>query len=336
VAFILLGVNIGTSLTTVIASIPASRESKRAAFFHIMYDIIGSVIFGSLILFFPGILDWFTRTWQGNYAQQAAMFHTIYNVSTMLLLLPFVGKIAQLMQKIVPVIAEKSSPDHEKKLVFLDTQISQAPSVSVLNAHMEVCRMGQIANENFNMAIDSFFEKDDKKVKKIKENEKVIDFLNHKITAKLAEMNRMTLSPQDAINVSKMFIILSDIERIGDHAINIAEHTNVIVTEGRNFSKTAVSELKSLTEATSLLITRSLDIFNKKDKESLAAVKAAEKKIDKNTIKYTKNHIERLKNGECEPSSGVMFTAVINDLERCADHAKNIAFSVSLEKKWDR
>jgi phosphate:Na+ symporter len=295
VAFVLLGVNIGTSLTTVLASIPANRESKRAAVFHITYDIIGSLIFGSLILIFPGILNWFTSTWAGNPAQQAAMFHTIYNVSIMLILLPFVGKIAFLMKKIIPTADEKTSTTHEKKLIYLEPGMSPTPSMAVYNAHMEICRMGQIATENFNTATHSFFNKEENNLKSVTDNEKVIDFLNHKITANLAKINRMTLSPQEANKLSKMFLVLSDIERIGDHAVNIADYTKTMLEEKRNFSETALEELKKLTKSTSSLIARSIKAFDTQDPKSLNEIKSSEKRIDNRRNSLRVNQINRCK-----------------------------------------
>jgi len=336
VAFILLGVNIGTSLTTVISSIPANRESKRAAIFHIMYDIIGSVVFGSLILIFPNILNWFTTTWADNPAQQAAMFHTLYNVSTMLILLPFIKYIAKLMQKIIPIVQEASGIVFEKRLMYLDARTPSSPTVASLNAHMEVCRMGKLANENLALALMSFFNKDEAKAKKVRENEKVIDFLNHKITAKLASINRMALSQQETTSLSKMFVLVSEIERIGDHAANIAGYTTSLINANLEFSEAAIEELSGLSETVKKLTSVALNAYEKQDKSRISKVKISEKKIDKLTSQYIENHIGRLKNEQCTPEAGVIFAAIINDLERCADHAKNIAFSVTLERKWNK
>jgi phosphate:Na+ symporter len=329
-AFILLGVNIGTSLTTVIASIPANRDSKRAALFHIMYDIIGSVVFGTLILVFPGILQWFTNTW-GAPEQQAAMFHTLYNVSTMLLLLPFVHLIAKLMQKIVPVVEEKTGKIHDKKLQFLDSGMPANPTSAVINAHAEVCRMANITRENLVSAADSLFGRDN--TKKVLANEKVINFLNHKITAHLAQINRMRLSPAEANKVGKMFIIISDIERIGDHAANLATLAQAL--HETKLSPDAVQELTQLVKKVCNLLTQAIQTYDDGDKDALPLIKKAAKKIDKRVARNTQAHIERLKAEICNPEAGVIFTAILNDLERTTAHAKNIAFSISLEeRKW--
>ncbi|MCL1882377.1 MAG: Na/Pi cotransporter family protein [Defluviitaleaceae bacterium] len=334
-AFIILGTNIGTSITTVIASIPSNRESKRAALFHIMYDIIGSVVFGTLIIATNYvILSWFTSTWSDP-AIRVAMFHTIYNFATMFLLLPFVKYIAMLMKRLIPINEDADEKIFEKKLIYLDSNFNTA-TMAVYNAHLELCRMGKIANQNFALATSSFFEKNPDKAKKVTANEKIIDFLNHKIAAKLVQINSMSLSPIEANKLGKMFIILSDIERIGDHAVNIATFTTDMKDKTLTFTEDALAELKKLSSLTTKLTTRALNAFEKQDDSRLNKIKSAEKNIDNLAEKYIENHVERLKSETCLPESGVMFTDMVNDLQRSADHAKNIAFSIALEKKWNR
>jgi len=325
-AFIVLGTNIGTSITTVLASIPASRDSKRSAFFHITYDIIGCLVFGTLIFVFPQILEWFTGTWTEK-ARQVAMFHTLYNVATMLLLLPFVNSISKLMQKMIPVKQSETQNTYEKKLMYLDDQKIYSPTLAVTNAHLEICRMGAIANENLNLALDAFFEKDTEKAGKAIENEKIINFLYHSISAKLVEINNKALSESDAEKVGKMFKILSDIERIGDHAENIAEYAVTIKDGKLKFSDTATTELKTLAGLTTDVITKALDIYKTEDATQISEVELLEDEIDARSIEFANNHIERLKTESCEPKSGVIFTDIIIDLERSADHAHNIAYA---------
>jgi phosphate:Na+ symporter len=332
-AFIILGTNIGTSITTVIASIPANRDSKRAAIFHITYDIIGSTVFGTLIFVFPVILGWFETVWTEK-ARQVAMFHTLYNVATMALLLPFVKWIAVLMQHVVPLKQEEFSKTHEKKLLYLDTGVMKTPALAIVNAaQLEICRMGRIANENFALSLESFFEKDEDKANKTFEIEKTINFLNHQIAAKLVEINNMTLSGSDAEKVGKMFKVLSDIERIGDHAENIAEYTIIVIDRNLIFSDAAIDELRLLGDLTTKQAIRAIDAYEIQDESGLPQIKSFEREIDKLSKEFTENHIKRLKNKKCEPKNGVIFTDMIIDLERSADHAKNIAFSVLSESK---
>jgi len=331
-AYIILGTNIGTSITTVIASIPANRESKRAALFHIMFDIIGSTVFGTLIYFVPGILGWFQSTWSEP-ARQVAMFHTLYNFATMFLLLPFVSQVALLMQKIVPVTTDGKETIYEKKLMYLDEKTSQTPSIAVVNAHLELSRMGRIANENLALAVDAFVNNDMDKAKKALKNEKIIDFLSHNIAIKLIWINNMALSGYEAAKIGRMFQIVSDMERIGDHAENIAEYAVIVEENELKFSKAAKEELKKLSQMTLDLANVALDAYEHEDDSLLPQVREMEKEIDNLCAEYTENHISRLKKKSCEPKSGVIFTDMITDLERSADHSNNIAFSMRLAGK---
>jgi len=331
-AYIILGTNIGTSITTVIASIPANRESKRAALFHIMFDIIGSTLFGTLIYLLPGILNWFQTTWIEP-ARQVAMFHTLYNLATMFLLLPFVSYVALLMQRIVPIRKDGIETIYEKKLMYLDEKTNQSPSIAVLNAHQELCRMGKIANENLALAIESFIEKDIEKAKKVLKNEKIIDYISHNIAIKLIWINNMALSGYEAAKIGRMFQIVTDMERIGDHAENIAEYSEIIDSNNLKFSEAAAKEIKELSNLTLTLSNIALEAYEKEDISQMDEIRSLEKQIDKLSVKYIENHIKRLKESTCEPKSGVIFTDMITDLERSADHANNIAFSMLLESK---
>jgi len=334
-AFIILGTNIGTSLTTVFASIPANRESKRAALFHIMFDIIGSTVFGTLIFLFPSILIWFQTTWTDS-ARQVAMFHTLYNIATLMLLIPFVGQVSLLMQKLIPMNETESSKTYAKKLMYLDTigaQMMQAPAITVLNAHLELCRMGKIANENLTLAIESFFEKKAKKIDRVFENESVVDYLNDSITAKLVWINNMALSTHEAEKCGKMFKAMSDIERISDHATNIAEYAASVKDNDLEFSDAAYGELKELGQLVMYLTARALDVYENQDESSLPEVESLEEKVDSLSVTFGKNHINRLIAKNCEPKSGVIFTDMLTDLERIADHAHNLAFSITAESK---
>ena len=327
-AFIVLGTNIGTSITTVIASIPASRESKRAALFHISYDIIGSIVFGTLIYVFPGILQWFQYVWSET-ARQVAMFHTLYNVATLFLLLPFITWIAKLLERVVPVRNEDVDKKHEKKLVYLDSRINQTPTLAVVNAHLEVSRMGELAYENFVMAMEAFFERDVDKAEKMLVNEKVVNYLQQRITDELIAINNMPLSIADAEKIGAMFGTVSDIERIGDHAENIAEYTIDAVHNKLTFSDVALEELKTISDFTIEMIGTSLYLYEMQSDIDMDQIESLEDKIDELSIVYAQNHIKRLKAQVCKAKSGVIFIDMLTDLERSADHARNIAHAVA-------
>jgi len=237
------------------------------------------------------------------------------------------------MEKIVPVKADETVKTYEKKLIYLDTKMMQAPSTAVLNAHLELCRMGKIANENLALALRAFAEKSTDKASKVLENETIVDYLNQNIAAKLVWINRMTLSNPEAEKIGKMFSVLSDIERIGDHAENIAEYALAAKDGDFIFSAIAMNELKTLGNATINLANQALDAYEHFDESQLQQIELLEEEVDNLSAEFTENHINRLKTENCDPKGGVVFTDMIIDLERCGDHANNIAFSILPARK---
>ena len=332
-AFIILGTNIGTGITTVLASIPASRASKRAAIFHISYSAIGGIFFGTLILLFPAILRWFETTWTDG-ARQAAMFHTLFNVATLFLLLPFVPLLSKLMEKIIPVKGNEIDKKYERKLLYLDTGTAmQTPTLAMVNAHLEIVRMGEIALENLMLALESFFEIDEEKAEGAFQNEKTVNFLYHSITSKLIEINNMPLSTVDGERVGEMFGLVSDLERISDHAENIAEYTGLALEGKLKFSEIATKELRTLSDLVIRITKSALKSYENHDDSLHEQIDAMEEKVDELSQAFVDNHIKRLKTISCDPGSGVIFVDIITDLERSADHAKNIAAVAVPESK---
>ena len=328
-AFIIFGANIGTSMTAVISSIPGSRDSKRTALFHVTYDIIGSIVFGSLILIIPGILIWFQTTWAES-ARQVAMFHTLYNVATLTLLIGFVPLLAKLMQCIIPIREDETKTIHERKLLYLDDKNIRTSALAVVSAHREVCRMGKIAAENLNHSLEAFFDKDIDKANKIFDNEKTVDFLHQHITTKLVEITSMRLSNNDAKKIGDMFVILSDIEQIGDHSENIANYTISTIENGTIFSEEAIAALHELSELAKVIIHMALTAYENEDRSMIPHIRELESNIETLSSKYAKAHFKRLKAKLCKPKSGVFFMDIMNDLEKSADNAKKIAVSMEL------
>jgi phosphate:Na+ symporter len=286
-----------------------------------MYDIIGSTVFGTLILTFPFILNFFTTTWESYPAQQAAMFHTFYNVATMILLLPFIKYVALMMQKIVPIVEENTNRLYEKKLVFLVDQMSKSPSMAVYNARMEICRMWGIANENLSTALDAFFERSEEKAKTVFENEKTLDYLHQTITAALVEVTNLPLTRGDAKKVSDMFVILAEIEQIGDRAENIAESVINIIENKLEFTDDSIEELKLMYKSTKEILEVALKAYDKQDLSNLREIARMEQHCDDLESTFIQKHFARLKEKQCDIKSGVVFTDTLNDLEKCADRS---------------
>jgi phosphate:Na+ symporter len=188
--------------------------------------------------------------------------------------------------------------------------------------------MGKIANDNLALAMESFFERDKEKVKKVFENEEIVDYLNHEIASHLVWINNMSLNNMEAKRVGKMFRTLNDMERIGDHAENIAEYTMMMEEGDMKLSGEAVKELKVLSEATLKLATEALIVFENRNSSKLPKIKELEERVDQFSRDFAESHIDRMIAGSCDPKAGVIFTDMITDLERSGDHSNNIASSI--------
>ena len=262
------------------------------------------------------------------------MFHTMYNFATLFLILPFVRQVAALMLRLVP-LKESDAIDttYDKKLMYMDTKVPQGPSLAISNARLELCRIQKIANETLTLSLEAFFEASLDKAKRVLRNEKVIDALTRKTSDKLVKINNMTLPQGYAKRVGKMIRVLYDLERIGDHAENIAEYTINVSENELTFTDAAMSELKRLGAVVTDVANKSLETLEKRDTDLLVHVKTLEKTVGNLTSAFTENHINRLQNESCEPRSGVVFTDMLIDLERSAKHARNVATKLMPKRK---
>ena len=331
-AFLIMGTNIGTCLTAILVALPASRESKRAALAHVLFNVIGSLFFGTLIILFPGILSWIQSTWKEG-ARQVAMFHTLFNVSTTLVLLGFVKQFAILIHRIIPELPDENSA--ARKLLYLDSSVIQMPAIAITQAQRELDRMGQLALGNLRLALEAFFTGDTTKAEAVIEAENTIDFLNHNITTWLVRIRGLKLSEADVEKLGAMFHTVSDVERLGDHAENIAEYAMLGDKYGAMISAAATEELRKLSESSLEIVELSLDILKTRDYARLPEIDKLEQKVDDLSSACVENHIQRLQAEVCDPRGGVMFTDMVTDLERCSDHANNIAYSILGNQIWN-
>jgi phosphate:Na+ symporter len=242
----------------------------------------------------------------------------------MLLLIPFTNHIAALMKKLVPETEKKSDIVYEQRLIYIDNQSKSTPTLSVVNAHMEVCRAWKIANENLNIAMEAFFEKNEEKANMVIGYEQIVDYLHRSITPALVEIIHMKLTADDAKRVGDMFVVLSEVEQIGDHAENIAEYTLDVIENDATFTEDAISELQLVKTDTLEMMNMALESYEKQEKTKLQDIKALEKKIDKQTIEFYERHFLRLKDKLCKPEGGIFFTDILSDLENSADCAERI------------
>lgn len=324
--YIILGQNIGTCITAVLAAIGTNQNSKRTAGIHLMFNILGTLIYIGVLALLPSLVDWVESISPGDAQRQIANFHTIFNVSVTVVLFPFASLMVKLITRIIP--EKRSADDVEKRLVYLDARIAQTPAIVLSQTLKELHRMGNIVADNLRRAFHAFFERSEQRANKVLEVEKTVDYLTHHVTDYLIEFRGMDISEHDLKILGGLHHVVIDLERIGDLAENIAEFSISMLERKSKFSPDAEKELKLMAEQTMMTLRTSLEAFAKRDKAMLNEVDKLETEVDEMKRQYINNHIERLQGKSCDPQVGVVFTNMVATLERIADHATNIAFSI--------
>ncbi len=324
--FVLFGQNIGTCVTALLSSAGSKTNSKRAAIIHLLFNAIGTVIFVLITIFTPYIE--LLKMISDDTVVQISAAHIIFNVVSTLILFPFSNKIVALSRRIIPDKEDKLSKTPQ--LSYLDERILSTPPLAVKQAGNEVIRMAELAKENFLKAAKAFINIDDSELSEIEDTEEVINFLNHSITPYLVKINNLDISEQDSEYISSLFHAITDIERIGDHATNLAEATVYRRDNKPVLSDEAINELNLMVDNIEKLLNKSIAIFANQSatyEEAKAAVDL-EEYIDDLHDEANGNHIKRMNKGKCDTKAGMLFINTITDFERVADHAINIAFYI--------
>jgi phosphate:Na+ symporter len=226
------------------------------------------------------------------------------------------------------IIPGEEAEKEAKRLKYLDTRIFESPPIAVAQIMKEVERMAILARKNVALAISAFFEKNEKTCNKVYEREEIINFLNREITHYLVEASGMELSEHDLKLVGGLFHVVNDIERIGDHAENIAEYSEWTMEHNVAFSDKARVELQEMNDKVLDMLDESIEILKDRDKARTASVAKKEDVIDELKATLRTKHIKRLNKNKCTPDSGIVFLDIVSNLERVGDHATNIAYSV--------
>lgn len=318
---ILFGDNIGTTTTALISSIGANKTAKRAAFMHFLFNAIGTILF-MVVLSYP-VKMLVQHLSPNDIQRQIANAHTFFNLTNVIIQFPFAGLIVLAAKKIIP-----GKDEEPQGLKYLDSRIIETPSIAVGQASKEVLRMGKIVKESFSTSIDAFFNRDEKLTHKVFEIEKQINQMEKDITSYLIELSNAPLTDQQNATVTTLFNTINDLERVGDHADNLAELAQYTIDHRLQFSDEAMKELEEMFEKVKEAYSTALTAFKTADTEVAKKVIEYENEIDILEKHLRANHIERLNKSLCHPSSGIVFLDIISNLERIADHASNIALSI--------
>lgn len=318
--YIILGQNIGTCITAILSSIGANINAKRAAAIHFIFNFLGSIIFGILAI----VIFTFIAPGLGSQmidVTQISIVHTIFNVVNTLLLFPFAGSLVYLAEHLVKGKNEAKPGE----LQHLDERLFETPSFAVENAVKEVVRMGEIAKNNMEVAMQALFEKNRDKVQEVFDTEREINELQNGINQYLVKLSNISLTEKESLRVTNLFHIVSDIERIGDHADNIAELATTMIEDDSKFSDEARKELTRINEMGIQCLETALKAYEVTDDRLAKKAVVLEDHVDKLESNMRTNHIKRLVQKVCEPMAGIAFLDTLNNIERISDHASNIA-----------
>ena len=325
--YIILGCNIGACMSALLASLNGNKNAKRAALIHLFFNIIGTIII-FLILTFAGdlvlhLLQIISGPEPGRCVANA---HTLFKISQVIMLLPFTKGIVKLTYLAVP--GEDENADVECELLYIGKKTVFSPTTAVIEVVRELEHMGTLAYENLNRSLDALITQNQDEIKKIYEVEKQINFMNHAITNYLVKISQMTLPIDDSKSIGALFHVVNDIERIGDHAENLADSAQTRIKEQIAFSDTALEELREMGSRVNTILKYAMDMFANNTREHLHDIMTLEDSIDEMERELQKHHIERLTKNECSAAAGMVFSDTISGFERVADHATNIAYSM--------
>jgi phosphate:Na+ symporter len=319
--YIIMGQNIGTCVTAILSSMGASKNAKGAAYIHLLFNVIGSLIFSVFAIIFFSFID----VPLGNTLITTvgiSLAHTTFNVLNTMLMYPFSNQIIHMAQKLS---SSGMVETDETEFVHLDNRILATPSFAIENSIKEIVRMGNIALDNLKMATEAVLEKNEEKIEHVLRREETIDVLNHTITQYLVKLCNADITKEENETITSLFHTVNDIERVGDHCENISDLAQFSIREGVSLSDDAVNELKKIIGMTIACFENSILALERGDVGYAKTVKKQEEEIDAVEESFRSAHIKRLAANECSPNNGVVFLDALTNLERISDHSLNIA-----------
>ncbi|MCR4887237.1 MAG: Na/Pi cotransporter family protein [Clostridiales bacterium] len=324
--YLVIGAAIGSVTPNLLASLTTGRSGKRTALLNLYFNLLRAALLLLLTTLLPGVLEWIKNLSPNDVARQVANTHTLFAVASVLVMLPGAPLIVKLAERTVPLRAEEKREKEEHRLVYLTNVEKMVPSVALRQAMLEVDRMGEIARDNLATAIRYFFDPAHEEwYSQVLEREKTVDYLDHAISDKLVTMRSLQLADHDVFRLSRIIRVVSNFERISDHAENVVEFALRMQTAKATISDAGLAELKVMADTVMECLDVSMEIFEKEKFSLLPHAEALEQRVDDMQEQFIQNHVDRLMSTACNPLGGVIFTDMCTDLERCSDQAINIA-----------
>ena len=331
--YVLFGQNIGTCITAVLAAIGTSRNAKRTTIIHLSFNIIGTIVFTIICMVTP-----FVSLMEGltpNVSAQIANTHTIFNITTTLLLLPFGTQLAKMATKILPDRAEEKEDtmhlEYIQPMIPIETRGETKIGISAIAVNAirnELTRMTKMAKENVALSFDAVREGNTGLLEEVRNREEYIDFLNKEISKYISRMLVKERNPKDSQYMSVLFKVCGNLERIGDHAMNICEYTNMIQEKQISFSAEVIKQIGQMKEVCNQALDMVLGI--EQNGGDIKEIEQIEQKIDDMTEDFRKRQIDRMQTGACSDEGCVLYSEMLTDYERIGDHILNIGQEISL------
>ena len=331
---ILYGQNIGTCVTSLISSIGANKNAKRAAMIHLIFNILGTIIF--LILLNGIVVKFVVSLDPGNVARQIANVHTIFNIVSTILLLPCNKLIVKLAMRIVPDKEDELEEDESRVIKYIDDRMIQTPPIALASTIKEVARMGEKARDIVDYAMEGILEASSEGIERCFKQEKSINQLQKTILNYLLKLSKAPLSEEDRETVDTLFNTVNDIERIGDHAENLAEIAQSAIDGQVYFSEQGQNEISDMYNKVIASYSYALEAMVTSDVNLACKVIKMEEQVDIMEESCRVNHMRRLNNNLCSIDNGIIYFEILANLERISDHAANIAEKVIQQKTNDK
>ena len=338
--YLTMGSNIGSCVVAIIAGLTSSTNAKRTALIHLFFNVTGVIIFMIVAMMMREISKavnpakvitfgyLFGKMFPGVPQTQLAMFHTIFNVITVVLMLPFTNLSVKFVCKILP---EKKKPEEQPKehLYYIDEHMLSTPPIAVQQTKNEIVNMAEIALHNYDLACDVICTLDYSKIEKFRQNEDELNFLNKEIARFVVKLSKLEMNDADHNYLATTFHTITDLERVGDYAENIIEYADKLKESDQKFSDVAISEVRNLQSRINDLFQKVMKAYVNNDAASLDEANVIEDEIDDITEAMGANHIERLRAGDCTPDVGAQYLSLASNSERVADHFINVGKSIN-------
>ena len=325
--YVLFGQNIGTCITAVLASIGTTRNAKRTTIIHLSFNIIGTIVFVGVCQFLP-FVKWMTELAPGDPVAQIANVHTIFNITTTVLLLPFGTQLARLATWILP---DGKAPAKDADKWFEDLMASKhhlgVSTIAISQIQEEIREMVKTAGENVRASFKTLEEgmKEEGGISAISEREEELDLTNVRLSQKISKILVLDQTPKDVDTLNQMYTVLGNVERIGDHTMNLAEYAVSIQEKNLSFSAAASQEIRTMEEVCGEAVELLEKAAEGSSVFSLAEAAALEQKMDDITEEFRKNQIARMRKGGCSVETSILYSEMLTDFERIGDHMLNIA-----------